>query len=507
MREPMLENDVRESERILRAIFDGGLDPSLIVDQEWRIVDANPAATILTGVGRRHLVGRELASLFAPAHRRSLAAVREMLAQRGSIRHDFVVEHSDGSDRFVEMSATTGLHRGLQLCILHDVTEQKQLQEQLAISDRMASVGTLAAGVAHEINNPLGAVALNVELALAEVTKLSETSAAAVLFADVKEMLTDAADAAHRVRLIVKDLKLFSRNDSVEVTSVNVRNVIDSTLRLAWNEIRNRARLVKDYGQVGAIDTNEGRLGQVILNLVMNAAQAIPEGDAEGNEIRIATREDGGRVHIEVSDSSGGIPADKIDKIFESFFTTKAVGVGTGLGLSICHGIVSSLGGDISVSSEVGKGTMFRVSFPIGSVEAAQDSATPQPTPTTPAPRRARVLVLDDELLMGRSIKRLLAKTYDVVVETDARNGLARITAGEQFDVVLSDLLMPHLSGMQFHAEVKALSPTLACRIVFMSSGVFTDKARTFLREVPNHRLEKPFDRGALVAVIREIVR
>ncbi len=248
---------------------------------------------------------------------------------------------------------------------LRDATsrgEQRRLREQLMVSERMASVGTLAAGVAHEINNPLAAVVANLELALRSVERLPRE------LPDVAELraeLRDAHEAAHLVRQIVRDVKVFSRTVDERGGPVDVRQVLDSTVRMAWNEIRHRARLVRQYEPVPPVWTTDARLGQVFLNLLINAAQAIEIGHVESNEIRLHTHTDQeGRALVEITDSGVGISADNLNRIFTPFYTTKPPGSGTGLGLSISLRIVKEIGGEIELSSEPGRGTVARVRLP-----------------------------------------------------------------------------------------------------------------------------------------------
>jgi signal transduction histidine kinase len=398
--------------------------------------------------------------------------------------------------------------------------ERVKLQEQLLISDRMASVGTLAAGVAHEINNPLAALMANLEFAAQEVSSLEHeltahagnglqpvlpTATVTGHLAEIAEPLRDARESAERMRQIVRDLKVFSRPDEEKKGPVDIRRVVESSLRMAWNEIRHRAQLRKDYGEVPPVQGNEARLGQVFLNLIVNAAQALPEGRADKNEIRVVTRSDGrGQVMVEVHDTGCGIPPTILPRIFDPFFTTKDVGVGTGLGLAICHRIVTGLGGSISVESEVGKGTTFRTILPAAAEEPAP--AVDAPAPNT-AGRRGRVLVIDDEPTLGLSIRRLLVREHDVSVITSAREGIERIRSGERFDVILCDLMMPEVSGIELHAQLVQLAPQQAERIVFMTGGAFTPRARTFLDHARNPRLEKPFDINNLRAIVESLLR
>jgi signal transduction histidine kinase len=192
-------------------------------------------------------------------------------------------------------------------------------------------------------------------------------------------MLREAREGAERVRHIVRDLKVFSRGDTEERTAVDPRRVMDSCANMARGEIRHRARLVKRYAETPRVSANEARLGQVLLNLLVNATHAIPEGAPDENEIRVATGVDAeGRVMMEVEDTGSGIPDDVKAHIFEPFFTTKTGGAGTGLGLSICQSIVTALGGEITVESEVGRGTTFRVFLPPASMS---DPPPPSPLP------------------------------------------------------------------------------------------------------------------------------
>jgi CheY-like chemotaxis protein/anti-sigma regulatory factor (Ser/Thr protein kinase) len=281
-----------------------------------------------------------------------------------------------------------------------------------------------------------------------------------------------------------------------------VRSVIEATLNMAWNEIRHRARLVKDYGSVPPVQANEARLGQIVLNLLLNAAHAIPEGSATSNEIRILTRLEGDRVVLEVRDTGSGIEPDALTHIFEPFFTTKAIGVGTGLGLSISHGIVASLGGRIEVDSEPGKGTTFRVFLPIAAV------AAPEPPPPTPpqAKLAARVLVIDDDLLLLKTLTRILGSEFEIVAVPSAREAFARI-GEDSFDVILCDLMMPEMTGMDLHAVLARAAPDEAEKMIFLTGGTFTPRAQEFLDAVPNLRLDKPFDAKQLRAIIRDHVK
>jgi CheY-like chemotaxis protein len=261
---------------------------------------------------------------------------------------------------------------------------------------------------------------------------------------------------------------------------------------------------VKDYGPAPAVEADEARLGQVFINLLVNAAQAIPEGHTDANEVRVKTfTSAAGKAVIEVRDTGCGIPAALRSRIFDPFFTTKPIGIGTGLGLSICHNIVSALGGEISVESREGAGTIFRVELPA----AARRPATPLPAPKPKKPLvRARILVLDDEPEVANVLRRILCD-HDVTISTKARAALELIGTGKPLDLIFSDLMMPEMSGMDFHAELTRRFPALAQRVVFVSGGAFSPNAAAFLEAVENPRLEKPFEPRSVLALVRRMVR
>jgi len=387
-------------------------------------------------------------------------------------------------------------------------------------AERMASVGMLSASIAHEINNPLAIVIGNLELVRLSLTDLAahrpdwnvvQTSSEPGLgmqFLDrvgtADDPLKDALDAAERVRQIVRDLRIFSRSEEEGPSvPVDIHQVLASTIRMASNEVRHRARLTTSLAEIPLVAGNQSRLGQVFLNLVVNAAQAMPIGQASDNEIRVSTcRLDDRRVLVEVADTGVGIPPEKLHRVFDPFFTTKPAGVGTGLGLAICHRIVTELGGAIDVASTVGKGTTFRVSLPIAN-KAPAIEATPDNRPDPPAVAHARgdILVVDDEISLCRTIGRILSGQHGITAVTSANEALALIEDGRRFDLILSDLMMPEMSGMDLHVALQGRAADQAARMIFMSGGAFSADAEAFLAR-QRFRIEKPF----LPAALRDIV-
>jgi ligand-binding sensor domain-containing protein/signal transduction histidine kinase/CheY-like chemotaxis protein len=389
----------------------------------------------------------------------------------------------------------------------------REAQSQLVHAGKMAAVGTLAAGVGHEINNPLAYIVSNLEFATTEAAGLGREVPAGTpvgrRLEDMERALREALHGAERVRRIVQDLRTFSRGDEEARGPVDLHAAMDSAAKLAGNELSARARLVKQYGESAWVDGNESRLAQVFLNLIINAAQALPEGQASQHEVRLVTRRDAERVVAEVRDSGCGIPPEVLGRIFDPFFTTKPVGVGTGLGLALCHRFVTAMGGDISVESEPGKGTVVRVTLRAAAAPMSnQGVRSMQQQQQEGARVRGRVMIVDDDVMVSSAVRRTLAREHDVEVVTSSRQALELLMGpkGQEVDVILCDLMMPDLTGMELHVELTAAVPAVARRMVFLTGGAFTPAARAFMDRVENERVDKPFDPQKLREQVREWV-
>ena len=377
-------------------------------------------------------------------------------------------------------------------------TERQDMESRLAFADRMASVGTLAAGVAHELNNPLMYVLSNLHLTREEIGSRDE----APWFEHARQQLDEAIHGAVRMQNIVRDLKTFSRVDDEQRGNVDLQSVLESSINICWNEIRHRATLDRDFAKTPPVDANESRLGQVFLNLLINAAQAMPERGLSANRITVRTYTDEeGWAVIEVIDNGTGIDPDRMNRVFEPFFTTKNVSEGTGLGLSICRNIIRESGGTIEAHSELDRGTTFVVRLPASA--RTEIPRTVQAPPTATPGARACVVVIDDEPLVGRSIRRAL-RGHEVQVFTRGDEAIERLCSDEPFDVVFCDLMMPEMSGMEVFDRVSERCPDIASRFVFMTGGAFTPQAREFLKQTPLVCLEKPFELRQIRDLVRE---
>jgi two-component system NtrC family sensor kinase len=371
--------------------------------------------------------------------------------------------------------------------------ELEAARSALVQAERLATAGQLAAGVGHEINNPLSYVLANQMYASEELSRL-KVPTPGVDLEEIQRALVQAQLGAERIRDIVRDLRTFARGDPEAMGPVDVQATLEFSISMAAPQLRQRAQLVRKYSPTSYVHGNESRLGQVFLNLLINAAQAIPEGNAAGHSVTVVVRDgEPGWVIVEVSDTGSGIAPEHLPRIFEPFFTTKPVGVGTGLGLSVCHGIVVGMGGRIEVDSELGKGTTFRIRLPV---------ATPAhldiPQPTIPGQRSLtprRVLVIDDDPEVRLALGRIVGPPHIIELADTAREAQHLLLGRrENYDIIFCDLMMPDLTGMDLYESVSAQRPEILPRMVFMSAGAFTPRAIAFLERVAARRIDKPFD-------------
>jgi signal transduction histidine kinase/CheY-like chemotaxis protein len=486
------------------------------VAEARRLVVTGALATLLAGILGAFLIGTFLARPL-----RRITAVAERIASgeapaAGDLalqtrRHDesgaLARAFEEMLERLGEKQAALGRTNSE---LAEKLAELKRTQEQLVTADRRISVGRLAAGVAHEINNPLGYVSSNLRYvakslpviaAALESEEDGRRARAAGRVAELRSAVDQAAEGTERIRQITKGLKGFAREDDGCLRVLAVQDPLEAAIAMAKHEITQRARIVREYGPVPPVEGSEVRLSQVLLNLLINAAHAIPEGDSEKQSVTIATRTTAqGWAAVEVKDSGCGIAPENLGRLFEAFFTTKPAGVGTGLGLSICDGIVKAMGGRIEVESEVGRGSTFRVLLPPAPARAgAAVAAAPAPAPVRPG--SGSLLVVDDELALARALARELEPEFRVVTAGSAAEALT-LVAGERFDHVLCDLMMPDMNGAAFHAELSRRLPDVAEKVIFMSGGAFTPATEQFLSTWKGGFLPKPVDLDHLRRIV-----
>jgi CheY-like chemotaxis protein len=321
---------------------------------------------------------------------------------------------------------------------------------------------------------------------------------------DAPALLADIHEGVTRIATIVSDLRVFGKGDVAVASGVDVGRVLQSAINIALPHVRTRAVIVTDFAAVPMIQAVESRLGQVFVNLLINAGQAIPEGHAGENTIEVRLYEAAGEIHVVVADSGTGLSPEARKHLFEAFFTTKgADGQGTGLGLFISNSIVVALGGHIRIEDGIRGGCAFHVVLPaIAPPASSARGLSSLPPPGAPG----RVLVIDDEAALLRCVPALLSP-HVVEVALDGRTALALLAGKEPFDVILCDLMMPGMSGMDvFHAAC-ARWPELRRRFIFLTGGTYTPAGRAFVEQEAAAVLDKPFQAPLLMEAVNRVVR
>ena len=381
-----------------------------------------------------------------------------------------------------------------------------EVEQRLQSRDRMASIGSLAAGVVHGINNPLSYVIANLEYVkrlLANGPSLLEPST----FLELGDVLEDSLDGAERVRRIVSDLGSFSRPLEAAALAVDLERAAERALSIAQNEIRHRARVVRQFSGIVAAQGTDAKLGQVILNVLINAAHSIEPGAIDRNAITLRTRLDQhGRPTLEIEDTGCGIAKENLARVFDPFFTTKPIGVGTGLGLSIAHRIVSEQGGEIRVESVHGHGTKVVLTLPAAAFAASPEPVLESVPPFSTDRFRARVLVIDDEPAILRAFRRVLY-THEVVLAASGPEAMQKLGEGAPFDAIFCDVMMPEMSGVEVYQRIQERHPGQEHKLVFMTGGVFAEPAAQFIESVQNPKLKKPFTGTSVRALVTAVAR
>lgn len=482
---------------------------AVVMHRNGRVRYANPACKRMLAIAETEdVVGWDILSMVHPDDRSRIIERIDHIERFGlAPATEMKLVRTDGAHVVVEVAPVRRLLLSdgpVNLIVARDVSQRRKMQERFLLADRVASMGTLAAGVAHEINNPLTYVVGNLAVAAKGLASMRPRDEDRAQMRELEKAIADARAGAERVRYIVGDLRSFSRPDRGELTNIDLRKVLDSAINMSWSEIRHRARLIREYTDTPIVRGSETRLGQVFLNLLVNAAQAIDEGGAANNTIRVVTSTDEeGRAKVEIHDSGIGFDEAVATRMWDPFYTTKS-GEGTGLGLAICQSVVTALGGEIEAECDDAKGTVFRVLLP------PYDGFLEPPAPmeartSTEEAVFGRILVVDDEPVVATLVRRAL-EGHDVYIMTSGRDAV-EMCKELDFDVIVCDLLMPDLTGMDLYDELVLLDRAFSERLVFMTAGAFTPKARKFLSRVKNPVIEKPFDLEGLAETVQGVLR
>lgn len=366
---------------------------------------------------------------------------------------------------------------------INSIKEHNRLYRQSLLNDRLATVSRLAAGIIHEINNPMTWVLANLHFLRKKFKKLPLKNTE-----EFDEIIKDIIQGAEKIRDIVTDLKGISRFDDPKLaTPIDLHEILISAIAMASFQYKNIARIEKEF----SVDNpklffNKTQLHQVFLNLILNSMQAFSK-KSNKNLIYIKTCKEKNKIRIDICDNGVGISAEIMPKIYEPFFTTKPQGIGTGLGLSICHDILNRQGGEISVKNLPGEGTTFSIFLPLQTNK-----------------NKKRILIVDDEPLILKSLKRILEENYNVTIASKGQTALELLkqNENEQFDLIISDVTMPDVTGADLFNKIALQFPGLEHNIIFMTGYAYSAKLKQFLAGIDNKVITKPFEEESLLQTI-----
>jgi signal transduction histidine kinase len=503
-----LELELRFERDALRDTFDVIEDGLFLLDQTGHVLLENEAGHRLRAEAAEAPFFYEGAEGVAEV---SLENVLERLAQAVSCRNASTAAGLARASMHFEARAHPAAGSRI-LVYLRDITLGRDTEVRRLQSEKLASIGMLAAGVAHEINNPASFVLANTEALggllrvlddrLKGDQQLAQRLGLRELLFEAMAIVQESKEGMVRIHRIVRDLHAFSRVEDEPDGVTDVNAAVESALTMLRNELRYRAEVKRHLAATRLVGGSSARIGQVFLNLILNAAQALPEGELRRNRLVVRSHDDDDGVVVEVEDNGPGIPPEVLPRIFESFFTTKPPGVGTGLGLSISREIVRSAGGEIEAESRPGRGALFRVRLP-----AVPDQTPVEPTPTPIVGRRRyRVLAIDDEALLLKAYRRMLLEHHDVVLAAGGDEALALLEQDQKFDVILCDLQMPEISGADVYREVSERWPGLEERFIVITGGAFSPEGRRFLEEGLVTSVNKPFQLAEILELIERRV-
>jgi two-component system NtrC family sensor kinase len=486
--------DLARSESRYRHLFEAASDAIMTFDSLGRFTTVNGAAEQISGYTHEELIGKFFGPLLAvEALPRALLEFRRALSGAAG-QFETTMLHKNGERRHLTVNYACPERSREVICMIRDATAEKQLQQQLIQAEKMAAIGQLVSGVAHELNNPLASISAFAQLLLADHHLTDEQRHSA-----------DVVKAeARRAARIVHNLLTFARQHKAEKITADVNNVLHDTLELRTYELNVRGiHIVRDFDDntppITMVDIHQ--LQQVVLNLITNAEQAMADVDRERHRLILRTRTLSDVIRIEVEDTGPGIPAGAMHQIFNPFFTTKPTGKGTGLGLSISLGIVGEHGGRIWAENVAG-GARFTVELPrVACDERAALSLVPATPP--PHPESLRILVVDDEEALRTALGRFLSSEgHSVVAVGSGSEAIWRAEGDEEFDLVLLDLRMPDVSGQQVFERWRRERPELSDRVVFITGDIVSADLQSFLRGTGRPYIAKPFEFTAVVDIL-----
>ncbi|MFO8058172.1 MAG: response regulator [bacterium] len=524
------EQAVRKAADEWRTTFDTIPDMIMIIDNEFKIQRVNKAVAEFLGLDYKQILGEPCYRLldhaeeppaFCPHRGKGDPAQSTWEVAYESVGKNFLVSCAP----FLDQEG----NRVGWVQVMRDITEKKRMEAQLLQSEKLTSVGQLAAGVAHEINNPLSFVMTNTsqlskyvtgmkkmldvlreriretgdDKLIGELQNLEEEFSLAYIDEDLEELLSESLEGMVRIRNIVADLRKFSHMGEEDTQVVDINEVVNSALNMAKSEIRLHGKVECELNSVPVFWGNWGRLAQTLLNLIINAAHSFSE-DKRDHFMKITTGEENDWVYVSIEDTGEGISPEKMETIFNPFYTTKKAGEGTGLGLSIARDVARRHQGKISVESERGKGSTFTLWVPVETgLEPAREKEGREGRKEMS--KGTKLLVVDDEKSVLSSLKRVLGSDYEIetaLTVSEARDIISADPDG--VDLVLCDLIMPGENGKDLYLEAREKWPELEERFVFFTGGAYDPALKEFARQMEHRTLQKPLNGDELSRLIEE---
>lgn len=489
--------ELARSESRYRHLFEDASDAIMTFDSLGRFTSVNDAGEQISGYRRDELIGRFFGPLLPLTELpRAVLEFRKALSGQPG-QFESVVVRKDGERRHITITYSCPQRSREVLCLIRDATEEKQLQQQLVQSEKMGAIGQLVSGVAHELNNPLASITAFAQLMLSDGN----------LNAEDRHATEVIASESRRAARIVHNLLTFARQHKAEKTYADINQVVENALELRGYDLSVRGiQIERAYAEPAPCTMADAyQLQQVILNLVTNAEQAMAGIDRSDHRLTVRTRRGGETIHIEIEDTGAGIPADSLERIFNPFYTTKAVGHGTGLGLSISLGIISEHGGRIWAENVAVGGAKFCIDLPRVAPPLGLD--VPLSTPTLALTEGLRILVADDEAAIREALSRFLERSGHHVVAVDSGSGALAAARDQIFDAVLLDMRMPDLSGKNVFEQWLSERPELARRVVFLTGDIVSADLQQFLAGTGQPFIAKPFDLDVVLQVLQPMKR
>jgi uncharacterized protein (TIGR02266 family) len=523
-----------------RFYFEASPDATLLADRAGQLRELNSRAQRAFGVKREQSIEALVFGLVAESQgplRTAFEAVKVAVPSEHEATpvercEVIVAPRGDRPEQQLELLLTPVRAAQIDLGVLivgRDVTAQRglerqrrYLEERLRQADKLATLGRIAASVAHDINNPLAWISSNLQLLGSYAEPISALVQRALgsdepppelghlreIDRELVSLLRETSEGGRRLQQIALDLRGLARLEEDEPERLDLNEVIEATLRMLDRQLRGRATVVRELDtELPETCSHFGKLAQIFLNLLTNAERAFDRADARQNVITVRSRYDAESrmIVVAVEDTGAGIPPELSQRIFEPLFSTRQAIGGTGLGLSIARDAARDLGATLSFDSELGRGSSFTLRLPLRRADPKADEATPQVQPGQVTQGRPRLLIVDDEVLMLRSLKRYLKGAFDVVTVDSVQAASVQLAKEPLPEVMLCDVMMPDDGGRAIYRLVTERSPELAERIIFMTGGAFEPEANTFLDELSNRVVSKPIDLPRLVGFLSEL--